>query len=81
VTDWEKIHDAAVRNGLDVLEFMIHSSELLAGGSPLSRNADDAAFVYESLEEMFRCLKVRGTTGCTLSQYASNPMRRVAVAE
>jgi hypothetical protein len=79
--DWEKIHDAASRNGLDVLEFMIHSSELMAGGSPLSRNAGDAEFIYESLEEMFRCFKGRGTTGCTLSQYASNQMRKVAVAE
>jgi hypothetical protein len=78
--DWEKIHDAAVRNGLDVLEFMIHSSELMAGGSPLSRNADDVEFIYARLEEMFCCLKARGVTGCTLSQYASNPMKRVAGA-
>lgn len=38
------------------LEFMLHSSELMPGGSPTFRNASDIERLYESLEILFEDL-------------------------
>jgi hypothetical protein len=70
VSDWKNICESAARNGLSVLEFMVHSSELAVGGSPLTKTAGEVEFVYHHLEEMFRYLRTRGVSSGTLSQCA-----------
>jgi hypothetical protein len=68
--DWRVIHRAAVRSGIDVLEFMIHSSELLPGGSPLTPTEREAISVFRSLEEMLGDYRALGLESCTLSNLA-----------
>lgn len=69
--DWEAIYRAARRNRLEVLEFMIHSSELFPGKSPLARSEKDVAAVLELLSGMLEYLRRRGVTGCTLEEFAA----------
>jgi hypothetical protein len=68
--DWRAIHRAASRSGLEVLEFMIHSSELMPGGSPLTPTERDAETVFRCLEEMFGDYRALGVESCTLSGLA-----------
>jgi hypothetical protein len=55
---------AARTEAVTHLEFMLHSSELMPGGSPSFRNASDIECLYESLEILFEDLSAwcRGTT-------------------
>jgi len=69
--DWLAIHRAAVRNGIEVLEFMIHSSELAPGTSPLTPSERDAESVFQRLEELFGDYRDLGVEGCTLSALAN----------
>ena len=69
--DWEALHRAAQRNRLDVLEFMIHSSELMPGGSPLVRTEEHAEAVLEKMSAMLEYFRDRGVTGCTLEEIAA----------
>ncbi len=50
--------------GATHMEFMLHSSELMPGGSPTFRNASDIEHLYENLEILFEDLSTwcRGTT-------------------
>jgi len=68
--DWRAIHRAAERSGLEVLEFMIHSSELAPGTSPLTPRERDAEGVFRRLEEMFGDYRALAVKGCTLSEIA-----------
>lgn len=64
--DWRAIHRAAARGGIEVLEFMIHSSELSPGTSPLTQTEGETEGVFRRLEEMFGDFRALGVTGCTL---------------
>ena len=45
---------SAVRStGIDYVEFMLHSSELMPGGSPKFRRSEDIELLYEQLEILF----------------------------
>jgi hypothetical protein len=68
--DWRAIHRAASRSGIDALVFMIHSSELMPGASPLTPTERDAEAVFRSLEEMFEDYRAPGVEGCTLGSLA-----------
>ena len=68
--DWRAIHRAAVRGGLDVLVFMIHSSELAPGTSPLTPTERAAEVVFRRLEEVLGDYRDLGLEGCTLSALA-----------
>jgi len=68
--DWRAIHHAASRSGLEVLEFMIHSSELMPGGSPLTPTQRDAETVFRRLEEMLGDYRALGVESCTLGELA-----------
>jgi hypothetical protein len=52
----------------DYVEFMIHSSELMAGGSPWFTTQDDIELVYEGLEALFHA-STQDWQGRTLSEY------------
>lgn len=67
--DWLDILRAARRDGLDALHFMIHSSELTAGTSPLTRTEEEAGLAWAALEEMLRFFRQKGLAGCTLLEY------------
>jgi hypothetical protein len=69
--DWEALYRAAQRSGLEVLEFMIHSSELMPGCSPLVRTGKDAEAVMEIFSAMLEYFRCRGVTGCTLEEFAT----------
>ncbi|MBI2474657.1 MAG: hypothetical protein HYV68_03070 [Candidatus Taylorbacteria bacterium] len=67
---WRGIYDSAKLNNLPVMEFMIHSSELMPGGSPSSKTESDVDAVYKNLEAMFTLFRDRGVQGVTLGQFA-----------
>ena len=50
------------------VEFMLHSSELMPGGSPSFRNASDIERLYERLEILFEDLST-WCRGVTLKQF------------
>lgn len=63
-----KIVQSAVRNDRSYIEFMLHSSELMAGGSPRFRKEEDIERLYEHLEELFGI--IRGHfVGATLKEF------------
>ena len=64
--DWKLIHKSAQRNNLPVLEFMIHSSELMVSGSPYSKTEEQLDHIYEQLESMFKYFKDKKLETCLL---------------
>lgn len=52
----------------DYLEFMIHSSELMPGGSPTFKNEEEIEKLYEDLELLFEYIK-KNYYGVTLYHY------------
>ncbi len=53
----------------DYVQFMIHSSELMPGGSPYFKTKEDINKLFLSLEDVFRSAKSLGYIGLTLSEY------------
>jgi len=70
--DWEQIYRSAILNGLPALVFMIHSSELMPGGSPYARDEKAVEHVYGQLEQIFGLYKKYGLKGSGLSDFARN---------
>ena len=54
--------------GRDYVEFMLHSSEFMPGGSPTFRTAASIDALYDDLEEVFSTAH-RHWAGCTLQEY------------
>ena len=59
----------AKRQGRDYVEFMLHSSEFMPGGSPNFRTDSDIETLYGDLEELFSVARAEGFQGSTLSDY------------
>jgi hypothetical protein len=58
----------ARRRQLDYIEFMLHSSELMPGGSPTFPTAGDIEQLYKNLETLFD--EAAGwSRGATLSEF------------
>lgn len=68
---------SVLREGRDFAEFMIHSSELMPGGSPNFPTADKIERLYETLEDLF-ALAARNFEPMTMREYHS---RFVATSE
>jgi peptidoglycan/xylan/chitin deacetylase (PgdA/CDA1 family) len=68
--DWVALLRSAEENHLPVMEFMIHSSELMAGCSPYAKTEDEVEFIFHQLEALFAVFQKRGLVGVTLSQFA-----------
>lgn len=68
--DWEAVYKSAVVNNLPVLEFMIHSSELMPGASPYAKTADSVDVIYSKLESMFKFFQEKNLQGETLTSFA-----------
>jgi hypothetical protein len=66
---------AALERGAPHLEFMLHSSELMPGGSPSFADASDIDRLYDALEALFGMLAPR-CRGMTLKEFRSFHLRR-----
>lgn len=55
----------------DYLEFMIHSSELMPGGSPYFSTSNEIDGLYKKMEIIFEYAANLGYQGVTLSEYAN----------
>lgn len=53
----------------EYLMFMLHSSELMPGGSPTFTNKSDIERLYEDLESIFSLIVKKGYVGITLREY------------
>ena len=51
------------------VEFMLHSSELMPGGSPRFPDERSVEALYDDLDELFSWANAHGYVGCTLAQY------------
>ena len=50
------------------IEFMMHSSEFMPGGSPYYKTYEDIERMYENLKEMFKFISLFNYKGCSLRQ-------------
>ncbi|XBS69929.1 deacetylase [Acerihabitans sp. KWT182] len=60
--------DAMLAKGSDYVEFMLHSSELMPGGSPTFVDEEAIEGLYADLEQLFEGLEER-VVGMTLAEY------------
>ena len=60
---------------VDLVEFMLHSSELMPGGSPYFPTREDIEKEYKTIETFFAYAKSKGYQGCTLEEYYNNKNR------
>ena len=66
-----KLHiDERVENGSDYAEFMIHSTELMPGGSPYFKNSRDVEREYKDMRTIFTYAVQCGFEGITMRDYA-----------
>ena len=63
VADW------AFARRAPVIEFMLHSSEFMPGGSPTFRTGEQVEVLYAHLEKLFAHLAAKGARGQTLSEF------------
>lgn len=61
-----------LEQGNDYLEFMIHSSELMPGGSPYFTTNESIDYLYKVMDSLFNYLSSLGYKGSTLEEYALN---------
>jgi hypothetical protein len=61
--------DWAMLEGFPVLEFMLHSSELMPGGNPTFKTAEQIETLYEHLATLFSYVAALGVSGNTLTEY------------
>ncbi|GGY16598.1 deacetylase [Paludibacterium paludis] len=67
--------DRVGAGGSDYLEFMLHSSEFMPGGSPTFRTEADIEELYRDLEALFTHL-ARDYSGATLAEYHAGHVER-----
>jgi hypothetical protein len=63
--------ESAVEDGWGVLEFMIHSSDLMPNGSPTFRTGEQVELLYQHVTSLFNRLESLGARGITLGDYRS----------
>lgn len=55
----------------EYIMFMIHSSELMPGGSPNFKTKESIELLYQVIEKIFQYAKTNGYKGITLRDYYS----------
>ena len=65
------IKDIDAESGSDYLEFMVHSSELMPGGSPYFKTDADIDKMYDAIENLFSFARQLGYMGETLVSYTN----------
>ncbi|MFU2315372.1 polysaccharide deacetylase family protein [Rahnella sp. PCH160] len=68
VENMQKVAEHSLKQGSDYIEFMLHSSEFMPGGSPTFKNEHDIERLYEDLEKLFSWISER-SQGMTLAEY------------
>ena len=63
VVDWAREQE------IPVLEFMLHSSEFMPGGSPTFETAEQIERLYVQLDTLFSYIATSGLRGMTLAEY------------
>lgn len=63
------LSDIVLSEQTDYIEFMIHSSELMPGGSPNYKSQDDIETLYSDMEHLFKNI-AKDYTGIKLNDYA-----------
>jgi hypothetical protein len=66
--------ERSLAQGHDYVEFMLHSSEFMPGGSPTFKTEQDIDALYRDLELLFAWLQQR-TVGMTLAEYYKQQMK------
>ena len=61
--------ERVIAEGAPVLEFMLHSSEFMPGGSPMFTNKAEIERLYDHMEVLFRTIAEHGVPGMTLAEY------------
>ena len=61
--------DRNYKSSVNYIEFMIHSSELMPGGSPTFRTVEKIDKLYKQLDVLFAYMKQRGYQGIGCSDY------------
>lgn len=56
-------------DNVDFVEFMIHSSELMPGGSPYFKTTEDVEREYRTMDQFFNYAAQKGYRGITLANY------------
>ena len=51
------------------VEFMVHSSELMPGGSPYFKTKEDIDKLFSTMDELFAYAVSKGFIGCTLEEF------------
>jgi hypothetical protein len=70
--DLTEVLMAARRQKMPCINFMIHSSELMPGGSPYAKDEAGVERIYGILDETFAYYKEQGLEAATLSEFAIN---------
>ena len=65
-----EIVDKAISENRSYIEFIIHSSELMPGGSPTFKNKGQIELLYRDLDQLFLYIKQSGYLGIGLSDFA-----------
>ena len=60
---------------LPYVQLMIHSSELMPGGSPYNPDEKSIEYLYSQLEALFTYLKAKQVEGQTLLEFATSSLR------
>ena len=63
------IDNVVLRGDLDFAEFMLHSSELMPGGSPYFNTEESIEKLYSTMDDLFQYAKINGFIGATLKEY------------
>ena len=71
LSDMLFLSQAIKKEGENYLEFMIHSSELMPGGSPYFKSDDEIEILYSIMRQYFQWVAKEGYKGISLSSYAS----------
>lgn len=70
ISNLKLIDKVSKEKDTDYLMFMIHSSELMPGGSPTFSTKGDIEWLYVALENIFSKINSLGYKGCMLKNYA-----------
>lgn len=77
LSDMKKlINDVDAEPDCNYLEFMIHSSELMPGGSPYFKTKKDIDKMYETIDQLFNYVRELGYFGDTLESYTNKYLKK-----
>ena len=74
VDSMQRVVEQTLAQGNDYVEYMLHSSEYMPGGSPTFKNEQDIERLYDDLESFFTWLQPR-VQGMTLAEYYQQKCR------